>query len=132
MRFATEADLKTVPRLRWQLDEDLSVVATPKQNPYRRDKLYFHGSGLLGIYYTAETRVGATARVKRYRQMLGDRIVRVQDGDVDGLIIFRAESEGDIPELFMRSAAMAARMRATREKNRMGEGATALERAEVA
>ncbi len=132
MRFATEADLKTVPRLRWQLDDDLAVVATPKRNPYRGDKLYFHGPGELGVYYTAETRVGATSRIKRYRQMLGDRIVRVQDGDVDGLIIFKAGSEGDIPELFKRSAAMAARMRATRQKNRMGEGVTALKRAEVA
>ncbi len=69
MRFATEADLKAVPRLRWWLDDDLSVVATPKRNPYRSDRLYFHAPGELGVYYTAETRVGATARVKRYRQM---------------------------------------------------------------
>ncbi len=96
MRFATEADLKTVPGLRWRLDENLSVVGVPKRNPYRADKLYFHGPGELGVYHTAETRVGATARIKRYRQMLGDRIVRVQDGDVDGLIIFRAESGGGI------------------------------------
>ncbi len=132
MRFATETDLKHVPRLRWRLDEDLSVIAIPKRNPYRADKLYFHGPGELGVHYTAETRVGATARIKRYRQMLGDRIVRVQDGDVDGLIIFRAESEADIPELFKQPASRIEAGRASGFQRQAQLQSTALQRAEVA
>ncbi len=64
--------------------------------------------------------------------MLGDRIVRVQDGDVDGLIIFRVESEGDIPQLFKKSAVVAAQTRARMLSAPRRGGATALERAEVA
>ncbi len=102
-RFATEADLKSVPRLRWRLDEDRSVIAITKRKPYREDYLYFHGPGLLGIYYQANTPNGATARIKRYRKMLGDRVVNVQDGDFDGLIIFRADSVADIPRVFFKT-----------------------------
>jgi|GEM_PF-6523382 len=103
VRFATEADLKRVPRLRWQLDEDRSVIAITKRMPYRQDYLYFHGPGRLGIYYQAQTSNGATARVKRYRKMLGGRIVKVLDGDIEGLIIFRANSAADIPIVFFKS-----------------------------
>ncbi len=56
------------------------------------------------MYYQAKTTYGASCRIKFYRQLLGDRIVRVQDGDVDGLIVFRAESETDNPELLKKSA----------------------------
>ncbi len=104
-RFATEADLKSVSRLRWRLDEDRSVIAIAKRKPYREDYLYFHGPGLLGIYYQANTPNGATARIKRYRKMLGDRVVNVQDGDFDGLIVFRADSAADIPRVFFKTRA---------------------------
>ncbi len=101
--FACESDLKRVPRLRWRLDESRSVIAVAKRNPYRLDHLYFDGPGLLGIYYEARTGNGATARVKRYREMLGDRIVKVLAGDFEGLIIFHAGSASDIPPIFFKT-----------------------------
>ena len=110
--FDSEASLKTIPRLRWRLDDDNCVIAIAKRNPYRGDHLYFHGAGKLGVYYQAKTTYGAGCRIKFYRKLLGERIIHVQDGDVDGLITFRAESETDIPELFKKSAVVGEQVRA--------------------
>jgi len=101
----TEAELKRVARLRWRIDDDGSVIAVAKKNPYRRDHLYFHGAGVLAVYFQADTPAGATARVKRYRKLLAERIVRELVGEVDGIIQFRATGADDVPDTFKRSAA---------------------------
>lgn len=118
----SEAEFKAVARLRWRIDEDGSVIAVAKRNPYRRDHLYFHGVGVLGVYLQADSARGVKARVKRYRAMLRDRIVRELVGDSDGIIQFRASGPDDVPEVFKRSVAKAVAIRATIAQRHVSKG----------
>lgn len=97
-----ETDLKKIPRLRWIVTEDNSIVARTIKNPFKKDFLYFHGEEVLGIYYEADTAKKAGSRLRRYLKMLGNRVLRVQDGDRDGLILFRAG--GPVPKVFLKGA----------------------------
>lgn len=100
--FNTEKDLRN-HRLRLHTDEDGTLVATCRAARLRRDCLYFHGPGVLGIYYEAPTRLGATSRLRYWLARLREApIESTLTGDFDGIVLFRPRSTKDIPRAFFR------------------------------
>ena len=97
----TEADFKAIPRLRWKLDKDHSVIATTNSRRNSNDHLYFQGPCCLGLYYERKTQQAATWACKTWQKRLGKAVVKTLDGDFDGTIIFRLDRPGDIPEEFL-------------------------------
>lgn len=106
--FNSDQDLKKVPGLRWRVAEDGQIIARPGRTTLKLDHLYFHGSGVLGIYYRRRTR-----RAAEYaRKWWAERCGRVFDedqadrqgpaGDWDGLILFQPATVKDIPAEFFK------------------------------
>jgi hypothetical protein len=97
----TEEDLKNVPKLRWKYDVDGTVIAKAAGKKRKRDHLYFHGPGILGIYYERDTPLATTMARKDYMRAMW--VLSEQRGDLDGTIQFICERPEDIPAPFFRS-----------------------------
>lgn len=94
-----EAAFKALPRLRWRIDEDGCVIAKSAIRKLARDHLYFHGRGVLGIYYERPHPAG---RARSYWKSRCRIVIDEQPGEYDGIILFRPTSLKDIPRTFFR------------------------------
>lgn len=98
----TEAEMRQVPGLRLRPTVDGSVEARTLKVAEQQDFLYFHGPGVLGVYYERATAARAAQARRRWRGRLRTEIVRELTGDFDGVIEFRVRTLRDIPGGFFR------------------------------
>lgn len=101
--IASEEDLKGIEGLRWRLDDDRCVIATTTSRRNLKDHLYFHGPGVLGIYYERPTQLRAKNARRKWLGVVREPVEGGIRGDFDGLILFRANGQGDIPGAFLKS-----------------------------
>lgn len=110
MRVECEEDLKVVPGLRWEVDEDGTVIARPQgQNKAQaKDHLFFWGPGRLGIYVERRTKKSFAHAIAGY--LKGKTCFEPGEpriGDQDGILVCKPGAIGDIPKIFMKSQARA-------------------------
>lgn len=101
------------PFLRWMPDEDGTVIVKAVRRKHARDHLYWHGPGILGIYYERDTPVQARNAMDWYLRRSGPAF-RIIEGDQDGLVLFLAWCEDDIPGIFKKSRSRQAQGRKVR------------------
>lgn len=102
----TEDEFKGWPGLRWHLDDDRAAIAVPIRRKLARDHLYWHGPGVLGLYYEAASLRPARYRLAWWRKRLlsvGANVVGVLPGEADGIIYFTPSNL--LPSEFIRCAA---------------------------
>jgi hypothetical protein len=93
----TEKEFQNLPKLRWKIDVDKTIIAIPILNRFIGDFLYFHGQNTLGIYYQHGSR-----RLESYKRMLGNNITEILAGDTEGIILFKPKMINDIPRIFFK------------------------------
>lgn len=101
MELKNEQDFRALPGLRWRQDEDLTAIAYTIRRKLRKDHLYFHGPGKLGIYIERPTQRGMTSALSYYEAHCG-RILERHLGELDGILVFEAKERADIPSVFFR------------------------------
>lgn len=100
----SEDDFRRIPRLRLKIDKDGCAIARTVLKRTAGDHLYFHGVGLLGVYYQRSTKLSALHGRRYWLRKVGAKVRSEMPGDYDGTITFAAESAKDIPRCFFRSA----------------------------
>jgi hypothetical protein len=104
IQLESEGDFKRIPNLRLRQDSDLTLIAKTIYRIFKKDHLYFHGKGVLGIYYERPTTKAAIyARKWWIDQCGGELLDSSQIGDFDGIILFRPKEISDIPTAFFKS-----------------------------
>jgi hypothetical protein len=106
-----EEEFLKIPRLRIVNAADGTPIAKLVSHKRCLDHLFFHGPGVLGIYYEYATVRAATSARNFWRFRCGRRFVKEFRGEQDGIILFRITRLGDIPREFFIS-----------ERGKMGGG----------
>ena len=108
----TEQEFRSIPRLRYRIDEDQSVLAYSTWKAHRQDHLSFWGPGELALYYKRDTSCKATNAARWWTkefEKLGTQSVNTDRiGDGEGILVASVTSGAQVPKFFLKRALGAA------------------------